>query len=98
MPNRFHPARAINPHHRVVAVAYDRLCTFEYGMVAEIFGSGRPVPDKITGAWYEFRTAAGEAGRLRGQGALAVEADGGLELLHGAGTIVVPGWRTPRHE
>ena len=76
--------------HRVVAVAYDRLCTFEYGIVAEVFGSRRPgLPEN----WYEFRTAAGEAGRLRAHGSLAVEADGGLDLLQGAGTIIVPGWR-----
>ncbi|MGO4672101.1 transcriptional regulator FtrA [Bosea sp. 2YAB26] len=76
--------------HRVVAVAYDRLWTFEYGIVAEVFGSRRPgLPEN----WYEFRTAAGEAGRLRAHGSLAVEADGGLDLLQGAGTIIVPGWR-----
>lgn len=97
MPNSSCPGRT-TPPHRVVAIAYDRLCTFEYGMVAEVFGSGRPGPDKLPGDCYEFRTAAGEEGHLRGQGALAVEADGGLELLCGAGTIVVPGWRTPRHE
>ena len=82
----------------MVAVAYDRLCTFEYGIVAEIFGSGRPGPAELGGGWYEFRTAAGEAGPLRGHGAVAIEADGGLDLLRGAGTIVVPGWWVPRHE
>ena len=97
MPNRtsLPPGK---PPHRVVAVAYDQLCTFEYGIVAEVFGSGRPGPAETGRGWYEFRTAAGEDGRLRGQGALAVEADGGLELLRGAGTIVVPGWRMPRHD
>lgn len=97
MPNRTSLPQG-KPPHRVVAVAYDRLCTFEYGIVAEVFGSGRPGPAETGGRWYEFRTAAGEDGRLRGQGALVVEADGGLELLRGAGTIVVPGWRMPRHE
>ena len=97
MPKTSRPAHAITSN-LVVTIAYDRLCTFEYGIVAEVFGSGRPGPEKRGDAWYEFHTAAGEDGRLRGHGALAVEADGGLELLRGAGTIVVPGWRMPRHE
>ena len=80
------------PAHRVVAVAYDRLCTFEYSIVTEVFGAADPAPRP---GWYRLETAAGEAGPLRAQGGLAVLADGGLELLAGAGTIVVPGWRGP---
>jgi len=37
--------------------------------------------------------AAAEPGALRAHGGLLVAADGGLELLAGAGTIIVPGWR-----
>lgn len=85
---------ALPPVHRVVAVAYDRLCTFEYGIVAEVFGTRRP---DLEGGWYEFRTAAGEAGPLRAHGGLVVVADGGLELLEGAGTIILPGWRGSTH-
>lgn len=97
MPKRSSFVRAACPH-RVVAIAYDRLCTFEYGIVAEVFGSGRPGPEEGSRTWYEFQTAAGEEGTLRSQGALTVEADGGLELLRGAGTVIVPGWRPPRHD
>ena len=89
MPNSI-AAAVPSPTHRIVAVAYDRLCTFEYGIVAEIFGTRRPGPG---GAWYEFLTAAGEAGPMRAHGGLVVVADGGLELLEGAGTVIVPGWR-----
>lgn len=80
----------LNP--RVVALAYDGLCLFEFGVVAEVFGLARPEirrPD-----WYRFEVAAVDPLPLRAQGGLLrVETDGGLELLATAGTIVVPGWR-----
>src|ERR1700710_702638 len=79
--------------HRVVVVAYDRLCTFEYGIAAEVFGFYHP---GLEGDWYQFQTAAAEEGRLRTNTGLVVDADGGLELLQGADTIIVPGWRRPR--
>jgi AraC family transcriptional activator FtrA len=71
--------------HRVVVVAYDRLCTFEYGIAAEVFGFYHP---GLEGDWYQFQTAAAEEGRLRTNTGLVVEADGGLELLQGANTII----------
>jgi AraC family transcriptional activator FtrA len=76
-------------HPRVVALAYDGLCTFEFGIAVEMFGLPRPeVPD-----WYDFRVCAVERGPLRAAGGLRVQADGGLEALEDAGTIIVPGWR-----
>lgn len=75
----------------VVALAYDGLCTFEFGIVAEVFGLARPEmgPD-----WYRFRVCTERPGRLTTNAGIAVEVDAGLEALAGAGTIVVPGWRT----
>ncbi|MCR0983063.1 transcriptional regulator FtrA [Roseomonas populi] len=74
----------------VVALAYDGLCTFEYGVAVEVFALPRPEmgPD-----WYRFATAAIEQGPLRAMGGLRVLADGGMELLEEAGTVIVPGWR-----
>ncbi|MEP9348252.1 transcriptional regulator FtrA [Xanthobacter sp. KR7-225] len=76
----------------VVILAYDRLCTFEFGCAFEVFGLSRPEmgPD-----WYRCLTAAAEPGPIRGAGGLRIEADGGLELLEQADTIVLPGWRGP---
>src|SRR5437764_203272 len=37
--------------HKVVAVAYDRLCTFELGCVVELFALPRP---ELAVPWYEF--------------------------------------------
>jgi len=74
----------------VVVVAYDGLCTFEFGCAVEVFGLPRPEmgPD-----WYRFAVAAAEPGPLRAAGGITVGVDGGLDLLAEAGTIVVPGWR-----
>ena len=74
----------------MVALAYDGLCTFEFGVAVEIFGLDRP---EMGGNWYRFRVAAIEPGPLRAMGGIRVSADGGLSLLERAGTIIVPGWR-----
>jgi AraC family transcriptional activator FtrA len=79
------------PQNRlVVALAYDGLCTFEFGVAVEIFGLDRP---EMGEPWYRFRVAAIEPGPLRGAGGIRVESDGGLGLVERAGTIIVPGWR-----
>ncbi|PTV96001.1 AraC family transcriptional regulator with amidase-like domain [Rhodobacter aestuarii] len=78
------------PNNRVVALAYDGLCIFEFGIVAEIFGLARP---EMGPNWYAFATAAIEPGPLRAHGGLTFSCDGGLELLEEAGLIVVPGWK-----
>jgi AraC family transcriptional regulator, transcriptional activator FtrA len=80
----------IMPNRLVVALAYDRLSTFEFGIAVEIFGLPRPEmgPD-----WYRFAVCAIEPGPLRAIGGFQIMADGGLELLDQADTIVIPGWR-----
>ncbi len=75
---------------RVVTLAYDGLCTFEFGVAVEVFGLARPEMGK---GWYRHATAAIEPGPLRAAGGLTVTAAGGLELLAEADLIVVPGWR-----
>lgn len=74
----------------VAVLAYDGLCTFEFGQVVEVFGLPRPEmgPD-----WYRFRVCAERPGPLAAIGGFRVEADGGLAELGRAATIVVPGWR-----
>ncbi|CAN5415642.1 transcriptional regulator FtrA [soil metagenome] len=77
-------------NRRVVALAYDGLCTFEFGVAVELFGLPRP---EMGSDWYQFATAAIEPGPLRGLGGVRVVADGGLDLVEQAGTIIAPGWR-----
>ena len=87
------PPHPTPPPNRTVAVlAYDGLCTFEFGVAVEVFGLPRPeFPD-----WYRFTVCAAEPGPLRAVGGIQVAAEAGLEALEEAGTIVVPGWRDIR--
>jgi AraC family transcriptional activator FtrA len=75
---------------RVVVLAYDGLCTFEFGVAVEVFGLYRP---EMGDNWYKFAVAAIDDGEMRAMGGLRFQTDGGLELVARAGTIVVPGWR-----
>lgn len=78
----------------VVALAYDGLCTFEYGVAVELFALPRP---EMGEGWYRFATAAVEPGDLKGLGSVRIVGDGGLELLEQASVIVAPGWRGMDH-
>ena len=78
----------------VAILAYDGLCTFEFGIAVEIFGLARPEFDF---PWYEHAIAAVDPGPMRATGGIQVLADGGMELLENARTIIIPGWRS-RHE
>ena len=75
---------------RVVALAYDRLCTFEFGIVVEVFALPRPELDVD---WYKFSVCSVEPGPIRAMGGLTVQTSGTLRTLRQAGTIVIPGWR-----
>ena len=74
----------------VAILAYDGLCTFEFGIAVEIFGLARPEFDF---PWYEHCIAAVDQGPMRAMGGIQVLADGGLTLLNDARTIIIPGWR-----
>ena len=75
---------------RVVALAYDRLCTFEFGIVVEVFALPRP---ELSVEWYKFSVCSLEPGPIRAMGGLTVQSRAGLHALRQAGTIVIPGWR-----
>lgn len=74
----------------VVVLAYDGLCTFEFGVAVEVFGLPRP---EMGDDWYRFGIAAVDEGELRATGGIRMVADGDLTLLEQASLIVVPGWR-----
>jgi AraC family transcriptional regulator, transcriptional activator FtrA len=76
--------------HRVVALVYDGLCTFEFGCVVEVFALKRP---ELKRDWYDFQVCAIEPGPLRAMGGLTFKPAHGLRALDFADTIVVPGWR-----
>lgn len=78
--------------HLVVALAYDRLCTFEFGCVVELFALLRP---ELGVDWYRFAVCASEPGPVRAAGGIKVQAPYRLALMDRADTIVIPGWRDP---
>lgn len=77
------------PSPLVVILAYDQLCTFEFGCAFEVFGLSRP---EMGVGWYRCLTAAVDPAPIRAVGGLSLEASGGLELLEAADTIIIPGW------
>jgi len=71
-----------------VALVYDGLCAFEFSCAAEVFGLARP---ELGPDWYRFETCS--RGRsVSSQYGMRMRAANGLERLHAAGTIVIPGW------
>lgn len=81
--------------HRVVALAYDGLCTFEFGCTVELFALERP---ELGVDWYDFRVAAVERGPIRAAGGITVQARYAPGWLRQADTIVIPGWRDADEE
>lgn len=74
----------------MVALVYDGLCSFEFACAAEVFGLPRP---ELGPDWYRFETCALERRPVRSQYGLRLAADGGLDRLVQAGTVIIPGWR-----
>lgn len=79
---------------KVAVLAYEGLCTFEFGIMVELFGLERPG----LAPWYSLDVCALERGPLRAAGGIRIEAPRTLRGLDGAGTIVIPGWRRPLTE
>ncbi len=75
----------------VAVLAYDGLCTFEFGVAYEVFGLPRP---EMGAGWFRYAVCAVEPGPLRAAGGLAVTVEGGLTVLEEADLVVVPGWRS----
>jgi AraC family transcriptional activator FtrA len=78
--------------HSVVALAYDGLCMFEFGIVVEAFGLPRP---ELNVDWYRFTVGSLESGPVRALGGVTVHAASGIGAFRRADTIVIPGWRNP---
>ncbi|MBA3258064.1 MAG: DJ-1/PfpI family protein, partial [Gemmatimonadales bacterium] len=78
--------------HRVAALVYDGLCTFEFGILVELFGLPRP---ELPVNWYRFSLCSLEAGPLDATGGVRIQARQGLAGLRQADTIAIPGWRDP---
>lgn len=84
------PGSRVEKTRSVAILVYDGLCTFEYGIVAEVFGLHRP---ELGGYLYDVASVAVEKRRLRAADGLVVSANGRLSELESAHTVVIPGWR-----
>lgn len=69
----------------VVALLYDGLCTFEFGIVAEVFGLSRP---EMGPTWYRFASCAFEDGPLRAHGGFSLMPEHGIEVSDRADIVV----------
>jgi AraC family transcriptional regulator, transcriptional activator FtrA len=76
--------------HQIAVLAYDGLCTFEFGCVVEIFSLSRP---ELNIDWYDFAVCSLEPGPLRAAGGVSITAPYSLSRLDKADTIIIPGWR-----
>ena len=76
--------------HLVIVLAYDQLCTFEFGCAVELFALKRP---ELGVPWYDFAVCAAEPGVLRAAGGIRVITSFPRTKLALANTIVIPGWR-----
>jgi AraC family transcriptional activator FtrA len=74
---------------RVCILAYDGLCTFEFGIAVEVFGLPRPEFE----TWYSCNVVAGEPGPLRAEGGITITAEHDPTRLETADLVVIPGWR-----
>ncbi len=77
-------------NRQVVAIAYDGLCAFEFGIATELFGLARPEVDV---PWYEYRVVAASREPIRATGGLHIRVSTDLRHVRRAGTIVLPGWK-----
>ncbi len=91
MPITHSSPKTSTAKHRVVALAYEGLCTFEFGIVVELFGLPRPELE----SWYSFSVCGLESRPLRATGGITVTPQRGLSGLQQADTIIIPGWRDP---
>lgn len=83
-------SRSTRPH-RVVVLAYEGLCTFEFGIVVEMFGLPRPELKQ----WYQFSVCGLDKRPVRAIGGITIVPTRGLSELQSADTIIIPGWPKP---
>ncbi|WP_300005149.1 transcriptional regulator FtrA [uncultured Cedecea sp.] len=80
----------LDQQNLVAILAYDGLCTFEFGIALEIFGLPRPEFDF---PWYQYRIVSVDTYPMQVSEGIQVVSRFGLESLHDVNTIIIPGWR-----
>ncbi|MDU4095011.1 MAG: DJ-1/PfpI family protein, partial [Pantoea sp.] len=80
----------LNDAGLVATLAYNGLCTFEFGIAVEIFGLPRPEFDF---PWYQHRIVSVDASPMQVSEGIQIVSSFGLDSLSEAQTIIIPGWR-----
>lgn len=80
----------LNDAGLVATLAYNGLCTFEFGIAVEIFGLPRPEFDF---PWYQHRIVSVDASPMQVSEGIQIVSRFGLDSLSEAQTIIIPGWR-----
>lgn len=73
----------------VAVVIYEGLCTFEFGIVAEVFALVRP---EMGADWYRFACCSQDDRAVRACGHVSVVCSHNFEILKKADIVIVPGW------
>lgn len=74
----------------VATLAYDGLCSFEFGIALEVFALPR---SEFDFPWYRHVVVGVDQGPMRAANGVTLLAEYGLEQLAQADTIIIPGWR-----
>lgn len=74
---------------QVAILLHDGVCPLEFGAVAELLAS----PALAARGGYRLVTCSLDGGPVRTLAGMRIDADGGLEVLDAADTVVAPGWR-----
>jgi transcriptional regulator GlxA family with amidase domain len=77
--------------HRVAILCFDGLVAFDLTAAAQVFGSAC---DAERRRLYEVSTCSPRAAEVRTTSDFSIHPQGGLELVEGADTIVVPGYHS----
>src|SRR5690348_15342805 len=77
-------------NHLVAALAYEGLCTFEFGCIVEIFALPRP---ELEVDWYRFAVCAEQRGAVRAAGGVREQPPHPMAPLARADSIAIPGGR-----
>lgn len=75
---------------KVCILAYDGLCTFEFGLCVEVFGLERP---ELEVPWYNLDVVSIDHGLIKAAGGISFMASTDLSLLESADLVMLPGWR-----
>ena len=79
----------VSPRPLVVVLAYDGLCTFEFGIAVEVFGLDRP---EMGPNWYRFAIASVGKVPIRARGGFTLKVKNDLSVLSRASLVIIPGW------